>query len=401
MKEKKKVFNRFLSIALLTGGNDPPYVLPLTKAIVREGVRVDFIGNNDMADSDVARYKEVKYFNLRGSQNESVNLSQKFIRICKYYLRLLNYTIQTKNKIFHIIWLNKFIFFDRTLLNLFYKFNGKKIVYTAHNVNERKRNGNDSFLNKFSLSFMYRVVDHIFVHTEKSKIELQSDFNISKNKISVIPFGINDTAPVTGITSEYAKHYFGFNPQQKIILFFGQIAQYKGLEYLVDALKILREKEFKIKLLIAGKIKSGNEDYWHKIERKIKRENLENYVTKKIGFIPDEKIELFFKAADVLALPYVSIFQSGVLILSYFFGLPVIGTRVGEFEKDIIWGKTGFICSSRDSCELAQIISEYFDSKLYKNLIFERKKIHDFALQKYSWESVGKITFKVYKSLIR
>ena len=68
-------------------------------------------------------------------------------------------------KIFHILWNNKFEFFDRTLLMLYYKLLGKKIVFTAHNVNIRKRDGNDSWLNRFSLKIQYQLVDHIFVHT--------------------------------------------------------------------------------------------------------------------------------------------------------------------------------------------------------------------------------------------
>ena len=60
-------------------------------------------------------------------------------------------------KLFHILWNNKFQFFDRTLLMLYYRLLGKKIAFTAHNVNAGKRDSNDSWLNRLSLKIQYRL----------------------------------------------------------------------------------------------------------------------------------------------------------------------------------------------------------------------------------------------------
>ena len=119
---------------------------------------------------------------------------------------------------------------------LYYRLLGRRIVLTAHNVNAAKRDSRDSALNRLSLWIQYRLADHIFVHTEKMKAELRSEFGVAESKISVIPFGINNTAPISDMTSEEAKRRLGLAPEERTALFFGQIAPYKGLDYLVTAL---------------------------------------------------------------------------------------------------------------------------------------------------------------------
>ena len=82
----------------------------------------------------------------------------------------------------------------------------------------------------------------------------------------------------------------------------------------------------------------------------------EDRVIEKIEYVPDEATELYFKAADVLVLPYVRVFQSGVLFLGYSFGLPVIAADVGSLKEEIVEGKTGFVFKPQDSSDLARTI---------------------------------------------
>ena len=126
-------------------------------------------------------------------------------RVLAYYWRLVRYSAGAKPKIFHILWNNKFQLFDCTLLMLYYKLLGKRIVFTAHNVNAGKRDSNDSWLNRLSLKIQYHLSDHLFVHTDGMKHEMISEFHIPESKVSVIPFGINNTVPNTGLSSTEAK----------------------------------------------------------------------------------------------------------------------------------------------------------------------------------------------------
>src|SRR5208337_1565687 len=91
-------------------------------------------------------------------------------------------------------------------------------------------------------------------------------------------------------------------------------------------------------------------------------------------FIPDEETEVYFKAADVLVLPYRHIYQSGVLFLGYSFGLPVVAADVGSLKDDIVEGNTGFVFRPEDPVDLARTIQRYFASDLFADLKSRRQE---------------------------
>lgn len=387
-------------VGLLTGGDDRSYALGLTLSLVARGVHVDFIGSDKLDAPELHSTPQVNFLNLRGDQREDVGFSRKAVRLSIYYLRLLKYALVAKPRIFHILWNNKFELFDRTLLMLYYRLLGRRIVLTAHNVNAAKRDSRDSALNRLSLWVQYRLVDHLFVHTEKMKAELRGDFGVPETKISVIPFGINNTALASDMTSEAAKRRLGLAREERAALFFGQIAPYKGLDYLVAALPELVRWNEKFRLIIAGKVKKGSEHYWREIERQLTAQKASERVIARIEYIPDSDIELYFKAADVLVIPYTQIFQSGVPFLAYSFGLPVIATDVGSLREDVVEGTTGMICEPRDPADLARAFTAYFSSKMYGELSTTRETIRLFANTRYSWMKVGEITEAVYERLL-
>jgi D-inositol-3-phosphate glycosyltransferase len=388
-----------LRVSLLTGGSDKPYALGLTEALTAEGLEIDFVGSDELAAPEVLTNPRVNFLNLRGDQSVHVGLVAKFARIAKYYIRLLRFAASTEAKIFHVLWNNKFELFDRTLLMLYYKLLGKRVVFTAHNVNAGKRDAKDSFINRVSLKVQYRLSDHIFVHSNKMKSELTERFRVADERVSVIPFGINKTIPDTGLSSEEAKRKIGVAVTDKTLLFFGQIAPYKGLRYLISAFAELMREDREYRLIIAGKPKWSGE-YWTEVEGMIAANNVGDRIISRIKHIPDEETESYFKAADVLVLPYTDIFQSGVLFLGYNFGLPAVVTDVGSLKEEIVDGNTGFVCKPRDSSDLAATIRRYFDSFLFRDLDRQRSLIGEFANERYSWSKVAAITKTIYLELV-
>ena len=387
-----------LRIALLTGGDDRPYALGMVLALAGQGIWIDFIGSDKLDAPELHNSAQINFLNLRGDQNEDAPLLRKIVRILTYYARLASYVPRSQARIFHLLWNNKFEHFDRTALMLYYRLFRKRVVFTAHNVNMRKRDGCDSWWNRLSLRIQYRLVHHIFVHTECMKRELLTDFGVSERKVSVIPFGINNTSPTTEITTGEARQRLGVCATDKTALFFGQIAPYKGLEYLIDAFSEVAQRNGSYRLIIAGKVKKGHSAYWDKVRGRIAISEARNHIIEKIEHIPDEEVELYFKAANVLVVPYVQIFQSGVPFLAYNFGLPVIATDVGSLRQDIVEGRTGFICRPQDSSDLANAILRYFESELFRDLENRRSDIRQYANERYSWEKVATITANVYSN---
>ena len=388
-----------LQISLLTAGKDRPYALGLGGALADADVQVDFIGSDDVSSPELQQHPRVRFMNLRGDQAANVKFTRKMTRVLAYYFRLLTYASEARPPLFHVLWNNRFEYFDRTALLAFYKLLGKKIVFTAHNVNIGKRDGHDSALNRLTLKIQYALCDHIFVHTQKMRQELIAEFSVPENKTSVIPLGINNTVPNTSLTPAAARARLGIQPGEKTLLFFGQIAPYKGLEFLVDAFFELSRQDPAYRLIIVGRPK-GEMEYWGGLAQKIAASGVAARVVQKIEFVPDAATELYFKAADVLVLPYNHIFQSGVLFLGYSFGLPVIASDVGSFREEIIEGQTGYIFPPRDTAGLIRAIKQYFGGELYARLPVRRAEIKAFANEQYSWRKVIDITQGVYSRLL-
>ena len=147
---------------------------------------------------------------------------------------------------------------------------------------------------------------------------------------------------------------------EKVILFFGNIAPYKGVEYLIEAMNHLKAKMDDVKLIVAGRIKHDCQAYWDKINEMIEKYRLNDSIMCRTEYIPEEEAEIYFKSADLLVLPYKHIFQSGLIYTSYRFGLPVVATDVGSLRNDVIEGRTGFVCKPEEPADMANKISGLF-----------------------------------------
>ena len=258
---------------------------------------------------------------------------------------------------------------------------------------------NDSWLNRFTLKCQYDLTNHMFVHTSKMKEELASDFGVRAEKVTIIPYGVNNVLPYTGLATEDARKRLGLGSSEKVLLNFGAIKTYKGLEYLVEAFQQIASRG-NYRLIVAGERKKGHEEYWDSIQRKIESHPSRDRVLQKIEFIPDAETEIYFKAADVAILPYTDIFQSGILFVAYNYGTPVIATDVGSFAEDIVSGRTGFVCRPRNADDLARTIESYFETDLFRELEHRRQEIRDFVISGHSWDTVAALTKSVYAELL-
>lgn len=385
-------------VALLTGCQDRPYALGLATALVSAGVRVDFVGSDELDSPELHETPGLTFVNLRARQSRLSPVA-KVQNLLGYYARLVRYAAMVRPDIVHVLWNNKFEYIDRTLLMLYYRALGTRIVLTAHNVNQARRDSKDSALNRLTLRAQYQLADHIFVHTEKMKSELRDDFGVSVSAITVLRHPINTAFPDSALTPGDAKRRLGIAEAERSLLFFGRIAPYKGLAYLLDAFQRLTAGGVQYRLIIAGQPKKGHEEYLHQVVDSIRSNSLGGQVIFHDHFIPDDQIEVYFKAADVLVLPYTDIFQSGVLFLSYTFGLPVIAADVGSFREDIIEDSTGFVCRPRDPADLAEVSRRYFDSDLFRNLDRRREDIREHARKHHSWANVASATRQAYVNL--
>jgi len=383
-------------VVLLTGCQDRPYAFGLAMALTAKGLRLEVIGSDEVDSPELHVLPNLRFVNLRGRWSPHDTFATRLSKLVVYYARLIAHIAYSKPRILHILWNNKFESFDRTLLMLYYRLCGKKISLTAHNVNQAKRDLKDSPLNRLTLRIQYRLCDHIFVHGQRMKTELCEDFGVAEQVVTVIPFPINNAYPDTELTPAEAKQLLGLKDNERTILFLGRLRPYKGIEHLLTAFQQLVAHDANYRLVVAGAPNKGDEGYLEKVQMMANHERSRGQVVLRAEFIPDNEMELYFKAADVLVLPYKDIFQSGVLFLAYAFGLPVVVTDVGSFREEIIEGTTGFICKPSDPADMAAALKKYFASDLYKNLSTRRVDIKNYANKVHSWDVVAELTENAY-----
>jgi glycosyltransferase involved in cell wall biosynthesis len=393
-----------MDVTLLTGGFDRPYTFGLATALAEAGVSVEIVGGDQLDCPEYHSNPNIRFLNLRGDQTARVSPAVKVRRVLRYYARLLHYAAAAKPKIFHILWNNKFQAFDRTLLMLFYKALGKKLIVTAHNINQAARDGHDSAWNRLTLGIQYRLADRVFVHNDGMRHRLCRQFGVRPAKVAVIPFGINNDAPNTSLTRERARAKLGLAPEDRALLFFGSIRPYKGLENLIRAFAILAPCDSRYRLLIAGAPHFGDEQYLEQIKGEIQRCGLAGRILSRFEFIPDAETEIYCKAADLMVLPYNDISWSGVLILGYTFGLPAVVTDVGALREEVLGGQTGFVCPPRDPNALAAAIEGALERQPGESApgpgLWDRWQIQAWTARRYGWIAAAKAAVGQYRGLI-
>jgi D-inositol-3-phosphate glycosyltransferase len=389
-----------MKISILNAGQQTDYLYGIVSGLSEiPSLEIEVV-DSDSSVGVIDSFPRTTLYNFRGDNLSTQTIFTKAWRISKYYIRLLLYTARTQSEIFHIQWENSISLFDRTVLILYYKLFGKKMVYTAHNIYKDARDGRATFLQWISLKIMYHLMDCVIVHTQKMKNELCSLFHVSLEKVVVIPHGINNRIARSGLSQKDARVKLGIESTVHAILFFGQIDEYKGIEKLIDASSLLVRENPDVVLMIVGKPKRQL-NYAAKLKLQAAKILPGRNVLFRLQFIPVDEVETYFAAADCLVLPYKRIFQSGVIFLAYRFGLPIIAMDVGSFREDIIEGVTGFICKPDDAEDMAEKLQIFFNSDLFRLHEQTRAHIIELADQKYSWSNIGRQTYEVYERVMK
>jgi len=190
------------------------------------------------------------------------------------------------------------------------------------------------------------------------------------------------------LEKKLAREKLGILYDKKVLLFFGFIRKYKGLDLLLESIRFLPDDYL---LVIAGEIYGSFDEY----EQMIKNYNLENKVKLFIRYIDDGEVPVFFSASDVCILPYKSATQSGILGISYHFDLPVIATDTGGLREMIEPFNTGIIIREPVPNLLSSAISDYFNLELSNQFKSNIEKYKN----KANWASLAKEILNLYEIL--
>ena len=173
--------------------------------------------------------------------------------------------------------------------------------------------------------------------------------------------------------------------KKKVILFFGYIKPYKGLDLLIRSFPMILEKLPDAHLMIVGEVYGDDAVYFDLI----KEQGLTNNVTFLNRFATNEEVELYYKAANVLALPYISATQSGVVQIAFDMELGAVATPVGSLAELVLDNKTGIMAKDVSEQAFADAVVRFFElnqEELIRNIKEESKK--------YNWEALAKLILK-------
>jgi glycosyltransferase involved in cell wall biosynthesis len=261
-----------------------------------------------------------------------------------------------------------------TILRQVRKNKHTKIICIADNIiPHEKRPGDTAFTNYFLKS-----CDAFVTMSEKVLNDLRNFEKAKPAKLVQHPLYDNFGSI---ISKEEARQKLGLSASDKIILFFGFIRQYKGLDLLLSAMADERIKKENIKLLIAGEFYEDEKIYLQLIQEK----QLQGSIILKTNFIPDREVKYYLCASDCVVQPYKNATQSGVTPLAYHFEKPMIVTNVGGLPSLVPHEKVGLVCEPEPASIANAILTFYQLGEIFFIPHLRNEK------QKYSWSNLTKI----------
>lgn len=264
---------------------------------------------------------------------------------------------------------------------LLLKLLGVKIVWTVHNIVSHE--GNFEFLELFFTKFLAKLCNKIIVHSSSAKKEVVKIYRTRESLIRVIPHGNYINCYRNVISEAQAKNKLQLEAEKIVFLYFGLIRHYKGIPELVEAFKKLNCPQ--AKLLIAGK-PLNNEIAHDILKRCEENENIETF----FKFIPDDEIQIYMNAADVVVLPYRDFLTSGAVILAMSFSKPIIGPAIGCMI-DVLDNKGSIMYNPLEKESLLKAMKKTLGVDL------KRMGNHNFELAKQlQWDKIAKKTYEVY-----
>jgi glycosyltransferase involved in cell wall biosynthesis len=255
-----------------------------------------------------------------------------------------------------------------TILRQVRKNKHTKIIAITDNVLPHEKRFGDRYFTKYFL----RSCDAFITMSEKVKADLQIFESIKPVKQVMHPLYDNFGEIVSKMD---ARNYLQLPENEKIILFFGFIRKYKGLDILLEAMADDRIRSAKIKLLIAGEFYDDKKGY----EELINKLDIRDSLILRTDFIPDSEVKYYLSAADAVVQPYRNATQSGVTPLAYHFEKPMIVSNVGGLPVLVPHRKVGLVAAP-DARSMATAILDYYE--LGENYFIPHLRTEK---QKYSW----------------
>jgi len=300
-----------------------------------------------------------------------------------------------KPDILHIHWAYPYILGDSKFMTIIksggficelflLKISGIRVIWTVHNIidHEAKFKNIELLFNKV----LARLCDNVIVHCPSAKKEVIKVYEINGSSVAVIPHGNYLGSYENIISCSRARERLKFDMKDIVFLHFGQIRPYKGIPELITAFEMLNNQ--KARLLIVGK--PLNDKVAQDITNRCKNNTRINTF---LGFIPDNEVQVYMNAADIVVLPYKDILTSGAVIIAMSFGKPLIATSTGCIADTL--DENGSFLYLKTEGGLLKTMQRVLNIDKAK---LQSMGKHNLELaQCLGWDEIGKNTYNVYR----
>lgn len=265
--------------------------------------------------------------------------------------------------------------------------NGKtKCIALVHNMIPHEQN----ILDKILPPYFVKSMDG-FIALSKSVVDDIGKFDKKDKPRTFSPHPIYDHYGIRLDRNE-ALQQLGLDHNCRYVLFFGLVRAYKGLDLLIDAFADEKLRNSNIKLIVAGEFYQDENIY----RKQISDLGIEDKVIIHNEFIPDDKVNLYFSAADIVAQTYKSATQSGVTQIAFHFEKPMLVTNVGGLGEIVINGKSGYVVEPKAN-EIADALSDFFEKSRSTEFIQAVRT----EKSKYAWNIMTGRIVELYGQTIK
>lgn len=271
-------------------------------------------------------------------------------------------------------------------------FHRPKLAYTVHNVLPHEIVSGE----RFAYKMLYRHASGLILHSNESLKKMSELLN---GKMStphaVIPHGhYGDLVKIGNASRSESLALLGLT-EARYIVFFGAIRPYKGLDHLLHAVAELDPWPPDMKLLVVGKPMHGVTQF--DIIESVRRLDIADRVVLKLEYVPERLIPAVFNVADLVALPYIEIDHSGVLMAAIAAGKPVLCTSVGVFPE-VVQPAFGFLSSGTSANMLADALRHAVGKREVWSKMGDAAK--EAAEVHYAWGAIARQTIEFYRRII-
>ena len=294
----------------------------------------------------------------------------------------------TRGDLLHVQWWSLPLFLIYAVICSGFKLRRKPIIFTVHNALPHEK----SVLYRTTSRLLFGLGDHFIVHTAPNRDQLIKFYHIPPEKVTRIPHGPLDFHVKADINRRKIREEMGFSSDVKVILIFGAIRAYKGIDTALRAFKAVLSDIPESRLFIVGKLWES----WVPYQRLINELGISDRIKTCLEYIPSGDVWKYFETADLVLLPYHNFdSQSGVGATALSFRKPLIVTDVGGLPELV--GDRRYVVPVKDSKAMAGTIISCL--KRPDNLVEMSSKAGEVA-KNMAWPSIGLQTWSLYEKVL-